>query len=136
MSPASDLALLDALQRCAREIAEIDMRPDVIAGTAPALLVAMGQNDWALERSAILSEADPARWPYSWRWGNRLPGRKGWPCRVVVRGGRNSALVAFPDGFQAVTSRNALRRRTVYPPTTGRGISCEKQFAGIPPRKK
>jgi len=37
-------------------------------------------------------------------------GRKGQLCRVIVRGRMNSAWVEFEDGFQAVTSRNALRK--------------------------
>lgn len=45
-------------------------------------------------------------------WGPRLMGfsRKGQPCRVLVRGKMNSALIEFEDGFRAVVSRNALRR--------------------------
>jgi hypothetical protein len=38
-------------------------------------------------------------------------GRKGQPLRVLVRGAMNSCLVEFEDGYQAVTSRNALRKR-------------------------
>ena len=38
-------------------------------------------------------------------------GRKGQPCAVLVRGKMNSCLVMFEDGFTAVTSRSALRRR-------------------------
>jgi len=46
---------------------------------------------------------------YVYRW-NRM-GRKGQLCRVLVRGSMNSCLVEFlSDGFQAVTSRNALAR--------------------------
>jgi hypothetical protein len=46
-----------------------------------------------------------------WRWRVRLPERFGEPCRVLVRGARNSCLVEFPDGFQVVTSRWAVRKR-------------------------
>jgi hypothetical protein len=46
--------------------------------------------------------------PYIYRW-NRM-GRKGQPC---ARGKMNSCLVMFEDGFTAVTSRNALRRRKI-----------------------
>lgn len=45
---------------------------------------------------------------YMYYW-NRM-GRKGQFCHVLVRGGRNSCLVEFMDGYKAVTSRNALRR--------------------------
>lgn len=63
---------------------------------------------------------------YRYAWGPRLMGfsRKGQPCRVLVRGKMNSALIEFEDGpsafaqggerqsnrFRAVVSRNALRR--------------------------
>jgi len=53
---------------------------------------------------------------YSWGPRFRVPGipvldRKGQHCRVLVRGKRmNSCLVEFEDGYQAVVSRNALRR--------------------------
>ena len=50
-----------------------------------------------------------AEFPYLYRW-NRM-GRKGQPCKVLVRGKMNSCLIEFPDGHQAVTSRNALRKR-------------------------
>ena len=50
-------------------------------------------------------------WPYYWFWRTRLPDRKGQPCRVLVRGKMNSALVEFPDGYRVVTSRFAVRRR-------------------------
>lgn len=54
--------------------------------------------------------------PYVYVWGARYPrtlDRKGQRCRVLVRGGMNSAAVEFEDGFQAVVSRNALRKRRV-----------------------
>lgn len=56
-------------------------------------------------------------YPYRYAWGPRWPGvcgggfsRKGQLCRVLVRGGMNSARVEFQDGYRAVVSRNALRR--------------------------
>jgi hypothetical protein len=49
------------------------------------------------------------RYRYAW---NRM-GRKGQACAVLARGKMNSCLVQFEDGFTAVTSRNALRRRKV-----------------------
>jgi len=45
---------------------------------------------------------------YRYAW-NRM-GRKDQLCTVLVRGAMNSCLVKFEDGFQAVTSRNSLRR--------------------------
>jgi len=50
-------------------------------------------------------------YPYVWYWRTRLPERKGQPCRVLVRGKMNSALVQFQDGHAVVTSRYAVRRR-------------------------
>ena len=48
-------------------------------------------------------------YPYFYAW-NRM-GRKGQFLRVLCRGTMNSALVEFEDGYRAVTSRNALRKR-------------------------
>jgi hypothetical protein len=50
--------------------------------------------------------------PYRYAW-NRMD-RKGQRCAVLVRGKMNSCLVEFEDGFQAVTSRNALRKATAW----------------------
>lgn len=47
--------------------------------------------------------------PYIFHW--RREGRKDQACRVLVRGKMNSVLVEFQDGFQMVTSRNAIRRK-------------------------
>lgn len=47
--------------------------------------------------------------PYVYFW-NRM-GRKGQFCRVIARGKMNSCRVEFENGFQAITSRNALRKR-------------------------
>jgi hypothetical protein len=46
---------------------------------------------------------------YRYAW-NRM-GRKDQLCRVLARGKMNSCLVIFEDGYLAITSRNALRRR-------------------------
>ena len=57
-----------------------------------------------------------AEFPYVYRWAKCLGMpviggvRKGQLCKVLVRGKRNSCLIEFPDGLQAVTSRNALRK--------------------------
>lgn len=55
-------------------------------------------------------------YPYVWAWGTcggmrpEVGKRKGTRCRVVTRGGMNSALVEFEDGFRTITSRSGLRR--------------------------
>jgi hypothetical protein len=57
------------------------------------------------------------KYPYVFRWAKYLGmpvlggERKGQPCRVLIRGKRNSCLIEFSDGFQATTSRNAIRKR-------------------------
>jgi hypothetical protein len=43
----------DAIERCDREIAEIQNRPDVQAGLFPAWLVTLGIEDWEAEKRAI-----------------------------------------------------------------------------------
>jgi hypothetical protein len=65
--------------------------------------------------------------PYVWTWRWRtvgMPGerpeqvpwfgdgvdRAGMRCQVVARGGMNSALIAFEDGAEFVTSRGGIRR--------------------------
>lgn len=57
--------------------------------------------------------ADMTDFPYVWNWRQKPVGRdrKGQPCRVLVRGALNSALVEWDDGYKAITSRNGLRRR-------------------------
>jgi hypothetical protein len=45
---------------------------------------------------------------FVYRW-NRM-NRKGQLCRVIARGTMNSAWVRFLDGFEAITSRNALKK--------------------------
>ena len=47
---------------------------------------------------------------YRWRVHTRLPERFGQTCRVLIRGGMNSALVEFLDGARVVTSRNYVRK--------------------------
>ena len=49
------------------------------------------------------------KYPYVYAW-NRM-GRKGQFFRVICRGTMNSCLIEFEDGFRAVTSRNAIRKR-------------------------
>ena len=51
---------------------------------------------------------------------NRM-GSKGQACAVLARGKTNGCLVKFEDGFTAVTSRNAIRRRKM--PTDAKGQS-------------
>lgn len=64
------------------------------------------------------SEGVPGVKRYRYAWGPRykVPGllvlsRKGETCIVLARGAMNSALVEFEDGYQAVISRNALRKK-------------------------
>jgi hypothetical protein len=48
---------------------------------------------------------------YRRHWLARLPERHGELFTVLIRGKLNSCLIRFErDGFQVVTSRNALRR--------------------------
>lgn len=47
---------------------------------------------------------------YIWRVKTRLPERKGTLCHVLKRGGMNSQLVEFMDGYKVITSRNYTRR--------------------------
>jgi len=67
------------------------------------------------KRKPVKEVAAP-EFPYIYRWdrclGMPVLGgvRKGQLCKVLIRGGRNSCTVEFADGFQAVTSRNALRK--------------------------
>lgn len=56
--------------------------------------------------------------PYIYRWNRQ--GRKGQPCEVVVRAKvMNSCLVRFPDGYQMVTSRNAIRKASAVKRVSG-----------------
>ncbi len=50
---------------------------------------------------------------YTYRWRRVLGGvaRFGQPCRVTARGRMNSVRVEFDDGWRAITSRNAVRRK-------------------------
>lgn len=50
-------------------------------------------------------------YPYYWRVKRRRPDLFRVPCRVLVRGGMNSALIETVEGERIVTSRNYLRRR-------------------------
>ena len=61
------------------------------------------------DRASMQACKHSRMWPYRYAW-NRM-GRKGQHCRVLVRGRMNSCLVEFEDGFRAVTSRNAIRKR-------------------------
>ena len=47
----------EALARCDAEIREIQERPDVVAGLAPAWLVTLGIEDWKRERELIVQES-------------------------------------------------------------------------------
>lgn len=126
------------LARCDREMEEIQQRPDVVSGAAPAFLVTLGMEDWRREKELILKYLPLEEWPYRWAWRKR-PLRRfderqsryyGWPCRVVARARRmNSVHVEFPDGFVCVTSANGLRKRgtTKYAQTTTGPVGEERQ---------
>jgi hypothetical protein len=58
----------------------------------------------------VRSSIPARRFPYVCRVRTRLPERYGQHLRVLIRGGMNSALVEFADGFRCVTSRNYLRK--------------------------
>lgn len=49
--------MTDEIARCEREIAEIEARPDVAAGLAPAWLVTLGVEDWRAEMRRIAAES-------------------------------------------------------------------------------
>jgi hypothetical protein len=71
--------------------------------------LATGDQPIASEDGRTRSNSMTGDWPYFYAW-NRM-GRKGQLCRVLVRAkAMNSCLIEFADGYQAVTSRNALRR--------------------------
>lgn len=51
----------------------------------------------------------PKDFAYRYAWDRQ--GRKGQPCRVLVRSrSMNSCLVVFADGYTMITSRNAIRK--------------------------
>ena len=52
--------------------------------------------------------------PYIWRVKTRLPERYLTPCRVLVRGRRNTCLVEFEDGYRVITSRNYVIKRETF----------------------
>jgi hypothetical protein len=58
-----------------------------------------------------------------WYWRSRLLERKGQPCRVLARGGKNTILVEFEDGFRVTTSRHAVRRAAPVASSTLTGDS-------------
>ena len=69
-------------------------------------------------RGGEVMAAAAMRYIYSWGPRGNMPGamsRKGQTCRIIAppagkKAAMNSALVEFDDGYQAVVSRNALRR--------------------------
>ncbi len=79
---------------------------------------AIGKAGWmtGIGPAIVVAMLVEPKYPYVYRWakymGMMVLGgeRKGQVCRVLVRGKRNSCLIEFPDGYQAVTSRNALRK--------------------------
>lgn len=78
----------------------------------------------ALLRQRILAGGRPLmpdEW-YVWYWRRRLPERKGKLCQVVARGAKGSILVRFPDGYEVITSRHAVRRVQRTTPMTEKKI--------------
>jgi hypothetical protein len=68
----------------------------------------------AMEQIPELNSPAMIRFPYVYRW-NRMD-RKGQHLRVLARGRKmNSVLVEFEDGYLAVTSGNALKKRGEWP---------------------
>ena len=63
-----------------------------------------------LSDSSYSNTQQVSSYNYIWFWKAKFPERKGQRCRVVKRGGMNSILVEFEDGFQTLTSRNAVRQ--------------------------
>jgi len=57
-----------------------------------------------------LVEKMEIKFEHVWFWRTRLPHRKGQRCRVLIRGGMNSALIEFMDASRCVTSRYAVRK--------------------------
>ncbi|HYM25516.1 MAG TPA: hypothetical protein VEU08_19995 [Vicinamibacterales bacterium] len=51
------------------------------------------------------------KFPYVWRVRAKLPDRFGQACALLVKGGMNSVLVEFEDGYRVVTSLNYIRKR-------------------------
>jgi len=47
---------------------------------------------------------------YGWKNNRKRQALYGKRCRVLARGGMNSALVEFENGQKEIISRNALRR--------------------------
>lgn len=45
-----------------------------------------------------------------WFWKVKLPERNRQKCRVLKRGGKNSILIEFEDGYKVITSRYAVRK--------------------------
>lgn len=61
---------------------------------------------WAWRWRTLTYPGVTARVPW---FGNGID-RVGMRCRVVARGGMNSALIEFADGWRVVTSRGGIRR--------------------------
>jgi hypothetical protein len=77
----------------------------------------------AESKFALMKNYKPV-YDHVWYWKNPHHGeRLGQPCRIVRRGGRNSILVEFEDGFLTITSKWAVRlavasvRSTIRRPT-------------------
>jgi len=62
----------------------------------------------------------PREYPYYYSWANneRRIAMYCRPCKVIIRGGRNSRLVEFKDGTREVISGFALRKIKETSPLT------------------
>lgn len=59
-----------------------------------------------------MADRVPLTFPYIYRWDRQ--GRKGQRCRVVARAKvMNSICIEFTDGYQMITSGNAIRKAPV-----------------------
>lgn len=71
------------------------------------------------------ASAGASAFPYMFRWDRK--GRKGQRCKMITRGNvMNSCLLEFEDGFQMVTSRNAIVRA----PDAKNSVSVTRKEAG------
>ncbi len=70
-----------------------------------------GEDGASKGEGQISLSAERLEYPYYWRVKTRYPERKGQPCRVLVWGKKNNALVEFEDGHMIITSRNYIRKR-------------------------
>jgi hypothetical protein len=91
------------------EISSVEFRGEKSWRALPGSRACPAEATALQSRAGVTPGPSDFRYRYGW---NRM-GRKGQACAVLARGKMNSCLVQFEDGYTAVTSRNALRRRKV-----------------------